>query len=309
MIKYKCIRNNCFENILLNTPKFWSYFEDLAEKYQGFIFGIQGVLFDGINVFPAAIDCLEKLRVAEKTVSLISNTVQRSPLLVETLRAKGIPLSLYQYIVTAGDETYRHLRDKNDPWHNALGDTCYFIGSTEDHLLMEKLPYHHTNHIEEADFILVAGTDEWDKDLEDYFPDLDVGITLCLPLICANPDQYCYIGQEKFIFPGAFATYYQKKGGEVFYHGKPYISIFNQILKKLTVIKRDKILFIGDSLATDIMGANRIDLDSLLVCSPVTFEELTLPLNAQQILSLSEISEMIGADNPRPTHMMRSLKW
>ena len=290
-------------------PELWNRFEELSKKYQGFIFGLQGVLFNGSMLLPGAVECLEGLREAEKMVSLMSNTAQRSVALIEKLTSQGLPLSLYQHVITAGDEAYRYLRDRSDPWHNALGDRCFFIGSTEDHFLMEKLPYHSAPRVEEADFILVAGRDEWDKNLEEYIPDLDRGLSLHQPLICANPDLYTYWGKERVLCPGAFAAYYKAKGGEVYYHGKPYISIFNQMLKKMAPLPREQILFIGDSLITDIIGASRMKFNTLLVFSSVTQEELKLPSNVQQILSLSEISEMMSSQAAVPDYMMKTLKW
>jgi HAD superfamily hydrolase (TIGR01459 family) len=309
MIKYKSINKNYLENILSKAPKFLDHLQDVAKYYEGFIFGIQGVLLEESQVFPNGVYCLEKLRLAGKTVALMSNVSQLSSTVIDVLTAKGISLSLYQHIITSGDEAYRHLLDKIDPWHNALGDICFFIGRLEDARLMEKLPYHYTSRLEEADFILAASLDDWDKNVECYFPVLNKGLSLHLPLVCTNPDLFYYKEHEKITCAGSLAAYYQEKGGEVFYHGKPYIPIFNQIFKRLSFISRDKILLIGDSLVNDILGANRVDLDSLLVLSDTTVDQLKLSSNTQQTLSLKSIFEMIKPDDLKPTYMMQSLKW
>ena len=37
-------------------------FAELADDYDGYILDLWGVLHDGLRAFPAAIDCLERLR-------------------------------------------------------------------------------------------------------------------------------------------------------------------------------------------------------------------------------------------------------
>ena len=48
------------------------------------------------------------------------------------------------------------------------------------------------------------------------------------------------------------------------YIGKPFEEIFNQVLEKLDV-KNTESVMIGDTISSDIEGANRSQIDSILV--------------------------------------------
>ena len=78
---------------------------------------------------------------------------------------------------------------------------------------------------------------------------------------------------------GILADYYHNNGGEVFRYGKPFQAMYQKsfnILKSLnTKLALDKVLVIGDSLETDILGANNNKLNSLLITNGIHKHELT----------------------------------
>lgn len=49
------------------------------------------------------------------------------------------------------------------------------------------------------------------------------------------------------------------------YFGKPFNEIYKQAMTLLNIQDTTKILAIGDSLETDIKGANSMNIDTLLV--------------------------------------------
>ena len=68
---------------------------------------------------------------------------------------------------------------------------------------------------------------------------------------------------------GEIAKRYQDHfNGSVDYFGKPYSAIYQACLSKVDESKR--ILAIGDSIEHDIVGANNMGIDSLLVKSGVS---------------------------------------
>ena len=54
-------------------------------------------------------------------------------------------------------------------------------------------------------------------------------------------------------------------GGRVRWHGKPHPSVYDSCLGLLGIADRSRILAIGDSLRTDIAGAAKAGIDSLLI--------------------------------------------
>lgn len=87
-----------------------------------------------------------------------------------------------------------------------------------------------------------------------------------IEMICTNPDQYVFDGKVgNFVNQvGILAKFYERNHGIVHYIGKPYNNIFKFALRKVSLPK-NKIIMIGDSLVTDILGANSTGIKSALV--------------------------------------------
>ncbi|MBN9343815.1 MAG: hypothetical protein BGO76_03265 [Caedibacter sp. 38-128] len=286
-----------------------SHLKDLTPRYQTFIFGIEGVLHSGKKVFPEALEVLHYLQQGKKGVTLLTNITQRLDFTREQLAQKGIKPHFYQHLLTAGEEMYQHLSQKPDPWHSALGSYCYFIGSIEDQTILYGLDIHSVRQLEEADFILVMGKDEWHNDLEEYYPTLQEAAKFSLKMICVNSNLYTYEEDEKHLCPGAIGRLYEKLGGEVYYHGKPYPSIYTHFLKEIGPVDKKSLLVIGDSLTIDIQGAISSGFNSLLTISSYTCDELGLPLDSSLDLNEIQISDALKKTSFQPTFLMDKLSW
>ncbi|OJX11727.1 MAG: hypothetical protein BGO77_06425 [Caedibacter sp. 37-49] len=284
-----------------------SQLKDIIPYYQTFIFGIEGVLHSGKKVFPEALDVLQYLQQEKRGVALLTNLTQRLDFTRDQLARQGIKPHLYQYLFTAGEEMYQHLLNRPDPWHNSLGNYCYFIGTTEDQNILYDLGLHSVRQLAEADFILVLGKDDWHNELEDYQDILEEAASLSLKMICANSNLYTYRDDEKQLCPGAIGKLYESLGGEVFYHGKPYPSIYTHLLKEIGPVDRNTLLVIGDSLTIDIQGALSIGLHSLLTISSYTCEELQLPLEYSLVQNETQILSALKKASFQPNFLIDKL--
>jgi ribonucleotide monophosphatase NagD (HAD superfamily) len=77
---------------------------------------------------------------------------------------------------------------------------------------------------------------------------------------------------------GALAKMYEEKGGQVFYHGKPYPGVYEHLFKVIAQdqsYQKSRVLAIGDGLPTDIKGAQQVGVDSLLVLSGIHHQAWT----------------------------------
>ena len=78
---------------------------------------------------------------------------------------------------------------------------------------------------------------------------------------------------KMLICAGEIAKYYQSLGGKVIFFGKPFKEVFKlcltQIQKLNPVIDINDIIVIGDSLETDILGANKAQIKSILIGSGI----------------------------------------
>lgn len=119
-------------------------------------------------------------------------------------------------------------------------------------------------------------------------------------LLVANPDIFAHGTADGHTKPvpiftqGCIGRYYEKLGGKVVYFGKPYKDIFEYAKQKYTSAD-DKILMVGDTPWTDILGANLSCIDSAMVMSGVTrefFDKMPQDINEDKKMSilLEEIS-------------------
>jgi HAD superfamily hydrolase (TIGR01459 family) len=245
----------------------------LAPRYDGFILDLWGVVHDGIEPIPGAIDCMRNLIRAGKCIALLSNAPRRVEDVARRIGQIGIPADCYHHIMSSGEETWQHLRRRDDPFYGALGRRCLHIGSDRDLEIREGLDLDFVDRPESADFILNTGPAGWDDTIEGYAPLLRQSLERSLPMICANPDLVVMHGGRLALCAGALAQWYATEGGRVRWHGKPHRSVYDSCLTLLGVGDRSRILAVGDSLRTDIAGAAAAGLDSLLIIGGIHAEE------------------------------------
>src|ERR1041384_7655045 len=102
---------------------------ELAPFYDGFILDLWGVVHDGVAPFPGVLDCMGRLIDAGKRVVLLSNAPRRSDDVVRRIAAIGVPRALYHGVMSSGEEAWRYLHDRTDPFYMTLGRRCLHLGS------------------------------------------------------------------------------------------------------------------------------------------------------------------------------------
>src|ERR1700734_2122692 len=115
-------------------------FAPLAERYDGFVLDLWGVIHDGVTPYPGAIDCLRRLRAAGKPAVLLSNAPRRAQFAQRMMQRMGIEDDLYTGILTSGEATHLMLRDRTDPWFARLGDRVFHLGPDRDRNVIDDLP-------------------------------------------------------------------------------------------------------------------------------------------------------------------------
>jgi HAD superfamily hydrolase (TIGR01459 family) len=266
----------------------------VVADYDGFLLDLWGVLHDGSRPFPGVLDALTRLKAADKKLVVLSNAPRRAAMVAERLIEIGIPGTLYDALHSSGEEAWRHLRHRDDPFFRALGRRCYFLGPRRDDPLLRGLDYERVDDVARADFLLAVGPENWDEDLSAFEAALDAGLARKLPMVCANADLVVMHQGRRSICAGAMAAYYEKHGGAVRWHGKPYRSVYDfcfSLFAEFGVRDRRRIVAFGDSLRTDITGAAGAGIDAVLVASGIHAEEIGLtpatPLDPERIADLA----------------------
>jgi HAD superfamily hydrolase (TIGR01459 family) len=246
---------------------------EIAERYDGFIVDLWGVMHDGVRPYPGACETLRALKAAGKRVVMLSNAPRRSVMAAERSAKVGVTADLYDALMTSGEETWHALRDRSDPWYARLGRRVWLFAAAYDRPFLSGLDLTEASGPADADFLLVTGAASGET-VADYEARLVAARDAGLPLVCANPDLEVISAGRREICAGALALRYEQLGGSVRYHGKPHPSVYHTCFGLLGIADRRRILAIGDSLRTDVAGANGVGADCLLVTGGIHAEEL-----------------------------------
>ncbi len=236
--------------------EFLAEFAPLAERYDGFIVDLWGVVHDGVKPYPGAVECLTRLRERGKRVVLLSNAPRRNFAAQASMRRMGIPDELYTDILTSGEAVHRHLRDRPDEWWQGLGTRVFHLGPERDRNVLEGLGLTEVATPAEAEFLLNTGPDDHRNptDMAEFEPVLEQCRAAGLPMICGNPDLEVIRDGVRVLCAGSLALRYQEMGGNVRSLGKPDPAIYRPVLRMLD-LPSERVMAVGDSLRTDIAGA------------------------------------------------------
>ena len=238
----------------------------IQSKYDAFLIDLWGVVHNGIQLYPRAIDVLKNLNALNKKFVLLSNAPRPSKSVEKYLLNLKMDRVFLKNIFTSGEAALQTLKK------NVYGKKFYHIGPQRDKDLISGFEKNQAN-LEKCDFILCTGLFENEEESLDYYKNL-LNKHTKLKMICTNPDLIVHHGSRSEYCAGTLALTFEELGGKVVYFGKPYPEIYNFCIKK-----NETILVIGDNIRTDIRGANNMKFDSLLVTDGIHKDEfINLPI-------------------------------
>lgn len=246
----------------------------VADRYDGFILDLWGVLHDGVRPYPGVVNTLQQLKRRRKRTIILSNGPRRAASLARRTAEIGITADLYDELHSSGEETWRLLRERPEPAIPALGRRVFLIAPERDRDLLDGLDLEAVKSPGAADFLLATGLAHAAETVADYEQVLVTGAAHGRPMLCANPDLEVVRAGVREFCAGALAARYEALGGSVLYVGKPHPAVYRTCLSHLGSVARSRILAVGDSLRTDVAGATGVGVDSLLVLGGIHAEEL-----------------------------------
>jgi HAD superfamily hydrolase (TIGR01459 family) len=291
--------------------KFCQGISDISDSYSAFILDQWGVLHNGEHVYEGVIDCLKELKSRKKHIIILSNSGKRAEQNRERLKELGIGPSLYDELVTSGEIAWQGLKDQNEGVFKNIGTKCFLMSRGGDKSIVEGLDVELVSNIEDADFMMISGSDAPEKTMVNYYePLLKIAIRKRLKAICANPDSRALIGDNYVLGPGMIARRYEDFGGVVHYIGKPHKPIFQHCIKLLQAkeIYPGQTVMVGDTMAHDIIGAAGMDIDTCLVKNGIhygAFKNCTSPADVDRALNIL----VLQYHNVRPTYLVNRLHW
>ncbi len=253
---------------------------DLVDRFDALILDLWGVVMDGSHAYAGARECLAELHARGKTVILLSNAPRREQAVVELLAGMGIEHALYDRIVTSGEASRIALETRSEPAFAEIGRRFLYIGPAKDTGLLDGLDYAPAP-VEEADFVLNTGIVDDDDPLDKYADTLRAAAARGLPMVCTNPDRVVvrHSGQ-RVLCAGALAEAYEAMGGVAHYFGKPYRGVYQVCFDLLDGTDPARVFAVGDTLETDIAGAQAFGLKTVLVQGGVLAEPLGIDWGA-----------------------------
>ncbi|WP_298376138.1 TIGR01459 family HAD-type hydrolase [uncultured Bradyrhizobium sp.] len=239
----------------------------IADRFDHVLLDQWGTLHEGLAVFPAALDCVARLREAGKRILILSNSGKRASSNQRGLAALGLPPEAYDGVLSSGEVTWRGLHAREQAPFADLGRACFLISRDGDRSIVEGADLVVVSTMRDADFILLGGLDDDAAEPERWRAQLMAAAARQLPMLCANPDLVMFGAAGLIPAPGALAAFYQSLGGTVLFVGKPYPPMFAAARDRLGHPPPDRILVIGDSLDHDIAGGRAAGMLTLLIGS------------------------------------------
>jgi len=237
----------------------------LREFYDVLYCDVWGVIRDGRDLLPDAVEALVEFRKSGGRVCLVSNSPRRSSSLKHMLANMGLTGDAYDEAVTSGDAIHDELALRSP-------GKVFRIGPDMDDSLYQDVELDFVG-IDDADFISCTGPDDyWDGKPEDYRAVLETSLARGLDLVCANPDIVVQAGDRLIYCAGAIARLYENMGGKSIVAGKPHAPIYDLARKAMEVngpLSETRILAIGDGPETDLNGAKRAGIDALFIADGI----------------------------------------
>lgn len=249
---------------------------DIINNFDTFILDQWGVLHNGGDAFPEAIQALNYLKEHNKKVVILSNSGNTGTFSYQRLQDSGIDRALYLDVLTSGD----HMRHNfNIGKFKALGKKALFFSWGDNDSVLEQCGLTKST-AEEASFILCYGTAR--GNINNYMDDLKIAYANKLEMVVSNPDLVAMSPNgELKMCPGSIAKAYQKMGGIVHWHGKPqndFYKMCHNLISGWT-----NAIAVGDSLEHDIAGANGASISSLFITSGIHSTEISDQKSIQEL--------------------------
>ena len=284
----------------MTALRFAERLRDVVGGAEVLLSDIWGVVHNGLAAFPDACQALHSFRQQGGTVILITNAPRPADSVQRQLRKLEVADEIYDAIVSSGDLTRHFVADHP-------GQKMFWIGPERDNSIYRGLdPV--LAPLEQADYIVCTGLfDDETESAENYRAMLLQARERSLTLVCANPDIVVERGDRLIYCAGAVAELYLELGGEVIFYGKPHRPIYERAIalaseRRGHAVELNRVLAIGDSVRTDLAGAQGFGIDCLFVTRGIHSEEFA----GIEQLDPASVRELFG--HP-PRALMRELKW
>lgn len=235
----------------------------LAEKYDYFIFDLDGTIYRGEHLIPRADEVINHLKFTGKKIVFVSNkTTGTAKDYYYLLKDWGLNVAEDE-IINSTIVVASYLK------HNFNGYKFYAIGEDSFITEIEKSGLKLSTNPDEIKIILIT----LDRTLN--YSKLEIAARALendARFFAANIDDTCPVDDGEVIDAGSTISALEKRTHRKLelHFGKPSEFMFNEIKTRLKFIP-EKTLLIGDRLETDIAMGNKFGIDTALVSTGVKY--------------------------------------
>ena len=247
-------------------------FKSIADNYETIFFDAFGVLKNHHGLIPDIERTFSYLEKKGINYFILTNDASRSPeQLAQSYQNAGLNNITTEKIISSGMLAREYLKNK------VKSGTIVYLGTFRSAHYIETLgletvsiAHMDLNKIEEISALVFL-----DDEGFDWYHDINKAVNLLritnIPAIVSNTDMLYPIDQRLMaIAIGGIADMVEKVVGKQFIRfGKPdtqmFIFAYEHSIAKGGTSDKNKILMVGDTLSTDIIGGNKFGLDTLLV--------------------------------------------
>ena len=274
----------------------------IIENYDTIVLGMSGVISEGAGILPEAKDALQKLKKAGKKIVLLTNSAMRVEDIVKMLQENNLPLNTFANIVSAGEIMHYMFKLRKGNFAT-IGNSYFNLGSSNDNVIFSGLEYEAVDKLGQADFLFMGSTTHPQDTIDKYLQIMEFAASMNVPLVCVGNDTSGFINGEICIAAGVVAEQYAALGGQIITIGKPESRIFEYTLEGIG--EKEKTLLIGDSITTDIRGANLYGIDSVLISKGVHINYL----GEGYIPDVAKTRELANNFDAYPDYVISNLRW
>lgn len=248
-------------------------FSSLVGRYRVIFFDAYGVLKNARGVMQGVPELLSWILRQGKDIYVITNDASRSP----AQMAAAYTHPEHGVLIPASRNISSGILAKDFLRAKVRSGKVAYLGKPSSAFYIESAgltPVHINTCSSNEDVAAIALLDD---EGFDWFRDINLTLNLMrrvnAPVIVANPDlAYPVSDDEVGLAVGSLAAMLERIVGKSFIRfGKPDTMMFSHAFAcahdNLPDLKKSDILMVGDTLETDILGANTFGLDTALVLS------------------------------------------
>lgn len=254
-------------------------FREIAGKYKVIFFDAYGVLRTHKGVLSGVKEMFQFLDAKGIHYYILTNDASRSPeRLAEVYQKSGIQQLTADKIISSGMLARNYILHKVENGRLAyLGTEASAHYIEKENLTAVSIKDVNIDEIDDIKALILLDDEGFDWNI-----DLNKALNLlrrkAIPVIVANADgTYPTAKKDVSIAIGGISDLLEKLADKTFIRfGKPDSQIFSfafDYCKKQLQVTLNDILMVGDSLKTDIIGANKFSIDTCLVLTGNTLSE------------------------------------